>query len=120
MEFDNENDVLTARTRDMKKIGDREIQVTVGLGSTVYVTNFPSTANVEWIQDLFKDCGNIVDVRFPSLKYDHRRRFCYVQFASAAEANKACKLNGKVIEEDHALVVSISDPNNKQERHGAV
>lgn len=64
--------------------------------------------------------GKIVDIRFPSLKYNTHRRFCYVQFHEAHEAQKATKLAGRKMEGDLELVVKVSDPSRKQERHGAV
>jgi hypothetical protein len=65
-------------------------------------------------------CGEVVDVRFPSLKYNTHRRFCYVQFGSAGEARAAAKLDGTKVGDDLHLVAKISDPSKKQERHGAV
>jgi hypothetical protein len=59
-------------------------------------------------------------VRFPSLKYNTHRRFCYVQFQSAAEAHAATKLDGKVLGDGLHLTAKISDPSRKQERHGPV
>lgn len=61
-----------------------------------------------------------MDVRFPSLKYNTHRRFCYVQFLSSAAAHSATELNGKKLGEKENLVVKISDPSKKQERSSAV
>jgi len=60
-----------------------------------------------------------VDVRFPSLKFNTHRRFCYVQFSSPAEARKATELDGKPLGAKEALVAKISDPSRKKERSGA-
>jgi squamous cell carcinoma antigen recognized by T-cells 3 len=55
IEFDSKEDVLTAQTRDMKRFDGNEIEVHVGTGSTLYVTNYPPTADEAYIRDLFKD-----------------------------------------------------------------
>jgi squamous cell carcinoma antigen recognized by T-cells 3 len=59
-----------------------------------------------------------VDVRFPSLKFNTHRRFCYVQFKSPSQARDATKLDGKSLGERESLVAKISDPNHKQDRKG--
>ncbi|KAK6339279.1 Splicing factor [Orbilia javanica] len=119
IEFQNTADVLAAQTRDKKRLNGREITVQLGFNTTVYVTNFPPTADEQWIRDFFKDCGPILDVRFPSLKYNHHRRFCYVQFEASEDAGKATGMNGTDVE-GFKLVAKLSDPNVKQERSGAV
>ena len=53
IEFDDKQDVLTARTKDMKQFDGREIHVEVGQGSIVYVTNFPPKADEEYLRSLF-------------------------------------------------------------------
>lgn len=62
--------------------------------------------------------GEIIDVRFPSLKYNTHRRFCYVQFASSGEAYSATQLDGTTVGDDLNLVAKISDPSHKQDRQG--
>lgn len=124
IEFEKSEDVLTAQTRDGKSLEDRPIVIQVGLGTTIYITNFPPTADESWIKDILKDYGTIVDVRFPSLKYRHHARFCYVQFESAENAQKAIELDDRVVGKaangsDMKLIVKISDPSKKQERTGA-
>lgn len=64
--------------------------------------------------------GEIIDVRFPSLKYNTHRRFCYVQFRTAQETEAATTLDNSAVGENLHLVVKISDPTKKQERHGPV
>jgi squamous cell carcinoma antigen recognized by T-cells 3 len=61
-----------------------------------------------------------VDVRFPSLKFNTHRRFCYVQFKSSSQARDATKLDGQSLGEKETLVARISDPIRKQERKGPV
>ncbi|KAI9860475.1 MAG: Splicing factor [Trichoglossum hirsutum] len=120
IEFDSKEDVLTAQTRNMKRFGGNEIEVHVGTGSTLYVTNYPPAADEAYIRDLFKDFGEIVDVRFPSLKFNTHRRFCYVQFKSSSQARDATKIDGRSLGEKETLVARISDPNHKQDRRGPV
>jgi len=62
--------------------------------------------------------GEIIDIRFPSLKYNTHRRFCYVQFKSSSQAKVATEQNGKATGDKLKLVAKISDPGNKQNRMG--
>lgn len=62
--------------------------------------------------------GEVADIRFPSLKYNTHRRFCYVQFKYASDARHALELNGSDVGKDLQLVVKISDPSQRQERKG--
>ncbi|KAI9820409.1 MAG: Splicing factor [Phylliscum demangeonii] len=119
VEFETSEDVLAAQTRDMKVFEGQAIEVQVGVGTTVYVTNFPRVADEAYIRRLFEEYGTMVDVRFPSLKFNTHRRFCYVQFASSRQARKAIELDGEDVGDDQLkLVVKMSDPSHKQGRTG--
>ena len=59
-------------------------------------------------------------MRFPSLKFNTHRRFCYVQFESSSAAYAATSLDGKVVGENLELVAKISDPSKRQDRTGPV
>ncbi|KAF8461937.1 hypothetical protein BDZ91DRAFT_850889 [Kalaharituber pfeilii] len=120
IEFENRDDVLSAQTKDMKSIDGHEIEVQIGNGLTVYVTNFPPSADEEYIRNLFQEFGEIVDIRFPSLKYNTHRRFCYIQFLSQEQAQAALSLHGKKLGPKEKLLVKISNPLQRQERSGAV
>ena len=61
-----------------------------------------------------------MDVRFPSLKYNSHRRFCYLQFKSSQQAHEAAQLDGKSLTDKLKLVAKISDPSHKQDRSGAM
>ena len=61
-----------------------------------------------------------MSVRLPSLKYNQRRRFCYVQFLTAEEARAATAMHDKALDGQHRLVALISDPDAKKNRSGAV
>ncbi len=121
----------------MKTFDGRAIEVQLGSGSTLYVCNFPAIADEAWIRDKFSKVGpyrvricwksligwqygEIVDIRFPSLKYNTHRRFCYVQFKRASEAQEATQLDGVSVGDDLQLLAKISDPGQKQGRQGAI
>ena len=59
IEFDSKEDVLTAQTRDMKMFDGNAIQVQVGIGSTLFVTNFPKTADEAYIREKFGQVSKI-------------------------------------------------------------
>lgn len=45
--------MLTAQTKDMKMFDGSLIEIQVGAGSTLYITNFPAIADEAYIRDLF-------------------------------------------------------------------
>lgn len=53
IEFDSKGDVLTAQTKDMKIFDGNAIEVQVGTGSSLFVTNFPPTADEADIRGMF-------------------------------------------------------------------
>jgi len=84
------------------------------------VTNYPAEWDEIKIREMFQDFGTVVSVRLPSLKYNQRRRFCYVQFLTSEEARAATALDDKALDGQHRLVAKISDPHAKRGRSGAV
>lgn len=118
IEFEAREDALGALARDQKLFNDNTIQVQLDSSSTLWVTNFPPATDENFIRELFAKYGNIVDVRFPSLKFQTTRRFCYVQFSSSSAALQATELDNTELEKDYKLVVKISDPTLKQSRTG--
>jgi squamous cell carcinoma antigen recognized by T-cells 3 len=120
IEFDEREAALFAQTRDGKDFEGNPLEVQIGSGSTIFVANFPPIADEAYIRDLFHKFGDIVDVRFPSLKYNTHRRFCYVQFTLNAQAQAAIELDGQPMDEDLKLVAKISNPAVKQDRSGAL
>jgi len=120
IEFDSKEDVPTAHTKDKSNFDGRIIEVQVDSGSKLYVCNFPPAADEAWIRETFHRIGDIVDVRFPSLKYNAHRRFCYIQFRSSADAQAATKLDGEDVGGELKLVAKISDPSRRQDRQGAI
>lgn len=124
--FSTEEDVLSALTRDQKALDGNTVSVSRGLQTTLWITNFSSTADKAYIEEMFSPYGEIVDVRFPSLVVNNKRRFCYLQYKLPEQASAAVKaLHDKVIDSkdgDHKLkklVVKISDPSQRQGRQGA-
>ncbi len=120
IEFESKEDVPIAQSKNMSFLNGRAIEVQVDSGSKLYVCNFPPTADEAWMREKFQQYGDIVDVRFPSLKYNSHRRFCYIQFRSSADAQAATKLDGEDLGGELKLMAKISDPSHKQDRQGAI
>ncbi|XXH03263.1 hypothetical protein Hte_009661 [Hypoxylon texense] len=120
IEFRSTEDVQSALLRDQKYFGHNQITVRPGTGLTLFVSNYPPTADEKYIRNLFKDCGEVFSIRFPSLKYNTHRRFCYVSFRDQESASKATQLDGKLIEGKLKLQSKYSDPSHKKGREGAV
>lgn len=119
VEFESPEEMQSALLRDNKYFGESQINVKPGTGLTIYVTNYPPTADENYIRHLFKDCGEIFGIRFPSLKYNTHRRFCYISFQDTDGAAKATQLEGKVLERKFKLVSKYSEPTRKKQREGA-
>ncbi|KAL4925719.1 U6 snRNP complex subunit PRP24 [Aspergillus undulatus] len=118
IEFNSQDDAVAAQTRDQKIIDGNTIQIHFGSETTLFITNFPPTADEAYIRDLFSTYGEILDIRFPSLKYNTHRRFCYLQFKTSAAAHSATTLDGSTVGNGLHLVVKVSDPTRKQVRQG--
>ncbi|KAK9369295.1 hypothetical protein V1509DRAFT_482863 [Lipomyces kononenkoae] len=132
IEFENAQDVLAAQTRDQKIFDGHTITVRVGVDTTLWITNFPSAADEDYIRTIFAPFGEIVDIRFPSLTVNNRRRFCYLQYKRPEDSHAAQKAlddspappissssDGHASKERN-LVVKVSDPSQKQHRQGAM
>lgn len=121
IEFSSADDARAALLKDGKYFGDQVVQVTPAIDCTLFVTNYPPDAGEEYLRGLFKECGEIHNVRFPSLKHNTKRRFCYVAFRQQASAAKALELHGKPLKGGkYTLSVQISDPTQKKSREGAL
>lgn len=119
IEFTTEQDLRMALTRDYKRLRGNEVRVQRLQNNTLFITNFPPSYTQENIEHLFKAVGPIANIRFPSLKFNTQRRFCYVEYANSADAQAAVGLlDGKILA-GLALSVQISDPSSKQNRTGA-
>lgn len=120
IEFESPEEMQSALLRDNKYFGESQISVKPGTALTIYVTNYPPTADEAYIRGLFEECGEIFSVRFPSLKYNTHRRFCYVSFEEQEGAARATKLDGKLLDGKFKLLSKYSDPSGKKKREGAV
>ncbi|KAJ2982754.1 hypothetical protein NQ176_g1177 [Zarea fungicola] len=120
VEFASASEAESALLRDQKYFGERQIQVGLGQDLTVYVANYPPAADEKYIRELFHDCGQLLSIRWPSLKVNAHRRFCYVSFRDQASAAKAVEKEGKLLEGKYKLLSKLSDPGHKKEREGAV
>ena len=110
-----------ARSALMRRYFDRNpICVSPASDLTLFVTNFPPYADDKFIHEIFKNCGDIFSIRWPSLKYNTHRRFCYVSFRDPAASAKATQLHGKMLDGRYRLEAKYSDPGNKKAREGAV
>ena len=120
VEFENREDVLSAKTRNGKELNGNEVHIQSGSQSTLYVTNYSEEYDEGAMRKLFDSYGEIISVRFPSLKFDNRRRFCYVQFLTSDMAKAAeAAMDGKALDGSHELIAKISDPDAKKQRSGA-
>ncbi|KAG5654253.1 hypothetical protein H0H81_005496 [Sphagnurus paluster] len=125
--------VPPALTKDKKRVREQEVAVHLAWKSTLYVTNFPETADDAGIRELFGNVGDlsfqdgtpsdsdiqygtIFEVRWPSKKFKSTRRFCYVQFVSPTSAQNALQLHGRELEPNQPMNVFISNPERKKER----
>jgi len=120
IEFKTPEEAQSALLRDSKYFVDKQIKVTPGTGLTLYVTNYPPTADDAYLRKLFKDCGEIFSIRWPSLKYNTHRRFVYVSFRTAEAAAAATQLDGQSLGGFYKLVAKYSNPANKKDREGAM
>ncbi|KKA30423.1 hypothetical protein TD95_004370 [Thielaviopsis punctulata] len=120
IEFDSSEDANSViLLRNNKYFNQNQISVSSGFNLTVFVTNYPPTADEAFIRNLFKDAGDILSIRWPSLKYNTHRRFCYVTFRTLEGSAKAVALDGKKLEGRFRLEVKYSDPGSKRKRQGA-
>ena len=120
IEFGTHEEADFAQSRDGRELDGSDISVQLGSGSTIWVTNFLSTADEASLRTIFEKYGEIIDLRLPSLKFNTRRRFCYIQYKLNSQAQAALEMDGHDMGDDHKLVVKISDPPKKQDRSGAM
>ncbi|WFD43251.1 Splicing factor [Malassezia psittaci] len=119
VEFQDREAAATARTRDLKRIGEHEVHIAPSYLCTLYVTNFPPETNDEQIREQFGKYGSLFDVRWPSRKFVQSRRFCYVQYTMPGYAQAALVEHGKQWTDEFALQVFLSNPSHKKQRTDA-
>jgi RNA recognition motif-containing protein len=119
VEFETPEEADYALSKEAKGFEGHNISIERGQSTTLYVTNYPASADEAYLRKLFGPFGEIVGIRFPSLKFDTHRRFCYVQFDNAENAVAATQLDGTDAE-GLKLIAKISDPKAKKKRVGAI
>ncbi|EXJ56271.1 uncharacterized protein A1O5_12727 [Cladophialophora psammophila CBS 110553] len=115
VEFEDADAASFALSRNGREFEGAELSIVLNTGSTLFVTNYPAAADESYIRDLFRPYGEIINVRFPSLQHNKRRRFCYVEFKRPSEAQAATELDNKDID-GLRLVAKISNPMVRQAR----
>lgn len=120
VEFGDEAAMLAALTKTLKPLDGYRVEVARRATATVWATNYPPSTLHELLERLFALAGRVVSTRFPSLKFNHHRRFCYVEYATAEEAARAvAQLNGHELAENgrpYRLTVKILRPEERQPR----
>ena len=118
VEFETSQEADYALSKEAKGFDGHDISIQRGESTTLYVANYPAHADESYLRKLFGPFGDIVSTRFPSLKFDTKRRFCYIQFAKAEDTMAATKLDGTDIN-GLKLISKISNPNVKKKRDDA-
>ncbi|AQZ14319.1 PRP24 (YMR268C) [Zygosaccharomyces parabailii] len=120
IEFIRYDEALSALTKSHKKIGNNEITVTLLENCTVWITNFPPHFNLRDIKNLFRvNELTVLSVRLPSLRFNAKRRFAYVDVITPEEVTKAVEcLDSKELE-GYKIVVKQSNPLEKSRRSDA-
>lgn len=109
VEFEDAQDAEYALSRNGQELEGSILSVERHSGATLYITNYPATADESYIRHLLRAYGDIVNVRFPSLQGNKRRRFCYVEFKEPHQARAATELDGRDVE-GLKIVAKISNP----------
>ncbi|KAI1291587.1 putative pre-mRNA splicing factor [Xylaria venustula] len=120
IEFKHPEEADYALLRDQKYFHQSQLSVKPGTRLTVFVSNYPPASDETYIRHLFARCGDIFNIRWPSLKYNAHRRFCYVSFRDEHAAYQATLMDGKLIENMYKLQAKFSNPSHKKDREGAV
>ncbi|CUM45481.1 uncharacterized protein AC631_05261 [Debaryomyces fabryi] len=122
IEWSDSKEVFASLTKNMKLIDGHEVSVVRMLESTLWVSNFPPSFSHERVKKMFDQIGTVVSIRFPSLKPNQSRRFCYVEYGSAELAHlailnyKGKELVDEISNRKYTLVVDISKPNSKKNK----
>jgi RNA recognition motif-containing protein len=120
VEFSTPEEALSAQLRDGKYFDQSQLAVSSGHDLTVYVANYPPAADENYIRNLFNHCGDILSIRWPSLKVNSHRRFCYVSFHTREASSLAVQEDGVLLEGKYRLLAKFSDPGHKKKREGAL
>ncbi|KAI8603478.1 hypothetical protein EDD21DRAFT_30438 [Dissophora ornata] len=104
-----------AQKQNQASINPRPLDISSGRHSdTCFVANFPANMTEKRLKELFQEYGTILRCTIPSRNTEKgKRRFAYVQFSSADEANAALRLDGRDVGDRLGLSVRISDTSKK-------
>lgn len=125
IEWNDEQELLSSLTKSFKKVDGNEILVERLVGNTIWICNFPPCMDKEELRQLFSETGSVISIRLPSLKSNHKRRFCYVEYEDSKNAVNAVHrfdgktLNDQITNREYKLVVRISSPEEKSARSDA-
>ena len=118
VEFEDKSSAEFALSRSGRDLDGSIVEVELEVRSTLFVTNYPPAFGEDDVRNTFSKYGPIVDIRMPSLVANAGRRFCYVQFKTSEDAQRALEMNGTELEPGLVVSVHISDPDQKQHRSG--
>ncbi|GMK58444.1 hypothetical protein CspeluHIS016_0504760 [Cutaneotrichosporon spelunceum] len=117
VEFMSSETVSVALGRDGKKLDGHAIRVSMLWRCTLWVTNFPRSADNDSLKQLFGQYGTILSIRWPSRKYVDSRRFCYITMDSPAAAQESLVLHKfQPAGESFPMSVLVSDPAKRTKR----
>jgi RNA recognition motif-containing protein len=68
--------------------------------ATVHVESFPKEMTPESMIKVFQRAGVIRHIRLPKLPDGQLKGFCFIEFATETEANKACEVFNNCVPEE--------------------
>jgi len=71
---------------------------------TVFIGNIPFSSSKDAIEDMFKSCGSIKDVRFATRDDGKPKGFAHIEFNNEDSVEKALKMNGTEMDGRHLKV----------------
>ena len=71
---------------------------------TIFIGNIPFSSSKDSIEDMFKSCGSIKDVRFAIRDDGKPKGFAHIEFESEDSVEKALKMNGTEMDGRHLKV----------------
>jgi hypothetical protein len=111
VEYQSADAIPTVLEKDRRRFDGAEIHVSMLWRSTLFVTNFPPTADDAALRTLFSQVcrisnvalqdaeqltgsqyGTILQTRWPSRKYADSRRFCYITMEAPVSFLLSCAL----------------------------